>query len=223
MAVAFQAQGTSQTTSTPTTSMTFTKLTVASGSDRCLVVAIAFGGNPGAFTKKNWDDTGTPQDLTLIASAAASDNLGFVYLFGLVNPNVGNNTLALTWTNSIDFCCDAVSFTGVDQTGSATTFKNANNLVGNGTSPQAIEIVSPSGDMAVAGFAGSVVSFGVASVGTEVFADNTNVSAAMMYNAGVGYTSISIVLTTGGGTPMVIVGCDIAMAPTADMMPQILM
>jgi hypothetical protein len=221
MAVAFQAKGTSQTTSVAATSTTFTKLTVVSGSNLALVVAISFGGNPGAFTKKNWDDTGTPQALTQIGTATESDNLGFVYLFGLVNPTLGAKTLALTWTNSVDFCYDAVSVTGADQTGGATTFKNVNSFIGSPPSPATISITSPSGDMAVAGFATSSNGFVAISSGTLVYLDNTNISGAMVYNPGSGATACAVTLSSSA-LPLVIVGCDIAAAGAADvLMPQI--
>jgi hypothetical protein len=217
VAVAFQAKGTSQTTSVAATSTTFTKLTVASGSNLGLVVAICFGGNPGAFTKKNWDDTGTPQALTQIITATESDNLGFAYLFGLVNPTLGAKTLAITWTNSVDFCYDAVSFTGVDQTGGATTFKNAISVITSLTNAS-LSITSPSGDMGIAAFATSAGSFGSGGTGTDVFFDNTNISMDMRYLLGSGN---AVLTTASSASPTVGVGCDIAAAVADALAAQI--
>lgn len=216
MAVAFQAKGSSATTSVAATSTTFTKLTVASGSNLALLVGIVFGGDPGAFTVANWDNTGTPQALTQIGSASATDNLSKAYLFGLVNPTLGAKTLAFTWTNSVDFCYDAVSFTGVDQTGGATTFKNFNSAQ-TSTAPPSVAVTSPSGDMAAACFGTSAAAFATGGLGTEVYFDNTNVSASMRYLLGVGSTTLQ--QTASGNFPFIAVGCDLAAAVAAGLVP----
>lgn len=208
MAVAFQAQAVAATTSAGATSFTSTNLTVASGSNLALIVAISFNTDPGAFTKKNWDDTGTPQALTLISNAASSDAISRVYLFGLVNPNVGANTLALTWTNNVRFSSDVLSFTGVDQTGGTTTFKNANsNAVS--TANISVAVTSPSGDFAVAGFATFAGGFSTGGVGTEVYFNNLSLSSAMRYTTGIGSTTLQQNSTAAAA---VAVGCDIAAA-----------
>jgi hypothetical protein len=207
MAVAFDAKGTSDKTAGATTSLTFTNLTIGAVSNPALLVFVQFGGDPGAFTKQQWDSTGTPQTLTNIISAHETDSLAYAFLFGLAGPHTGNKTLALTWTNSIDYTIDAASFSGADQTGGATTFKNATSATGPST-PGTITVTSPAGDMAVASFASNNATWSTASAGTLIFADNTNVSGAATYLAGAGSTTMTV--NQGGADIWVAVGCDIA-------------
>lgn len=222
MAVAFNALGTART-SGATTSLTsdFTTLTIGSVSNPCVILAISFGANPGAFTKQQWDSTGTPITLTNIISANESDNLGYAFLFGApVGSNTGNKHLALTWTNSVDWACNAVSFSGVDQTGGATTFKNTatNTASGSGGNPYSITVTSPSGDMAVANFASNLLTWSTAATGTLIYSDNTNVSGAGIYLAGSGSTVLTMNSGGTGTDPTCAVGCDIAASGVADIL-----
>src|SRR5258708_7607822 len=122
MAVVFDAQGTTNAASgaTPVTSIDFTNLTVGTGSQRALVVPVLFSANVTSLTV-TWDNTGTPQPCTLIGAASDTGAQIFAKLYGLVNPTPGAKTLHLAWTTTSDVYVDAVSYTGVDQTGGATS------------------------------------------------------------------------------------------------------
>jgi hypothetical protein len=219
MAVAFDAKATSFTTSGATTSITggFTKLTIGSVTNPGLIVYIQFGANPGAFTTATWNGVA----LTNIISASSSDGLSFAYLFGLAGPATGNHTLAMSWTNSSDWLVDAVSFSGVNQTGGATTFKNTNSVQATLTSGAAepITITSPTGDMGVASYATSTGSYNTTSnTGTLVYSDNTNVSGAGIYLLGSGSSVMTMNTNAGISAPYIAVGCDIAAAGAADVL-----
>lgn len=128
----------------PITTTTFTNLTVGSGTNRALVAVITFDVDPGAFTAAKW---GT-QNLTQIVKNTGSD--GTAILFGLVNPTSGNQTFTFTWTTSAnDTYIDAISFTGVDQTGGATSFPNSTTASPSSTATPSITITSATGNYTV--------------------------------------------------------------------------
>lgn len=146
MSVAVDATGTaSKYTAGPATSATFANLTVGSISNGALVATITFDVDPGAFTVAKW---GT-QNLTLIIKSATNAT-GTSILFGLVAPSAGNQTLSFTWTNSVTDCyIDAMSFSGVDQTGGSTSFPNAVTSAPSSTSTPSITITSAAGNYTI--------------------------------------------------------------------------
>jgi hypothetical protein len=212
MAVAFDAKQTTDRTGTATTSFTHTNangvITVGSGTNRALLVFLQFGAVVSSVSV-TWDSGGTNQAMTNIVSATESDNLGQAYLFGLVAPTSGQKTLSVSWTTSASFTCGEASFTGADQTGGATTFKNTNTFVGNNPSPMTITVTTANGDMAVASFAANNCSFTSVSTGTDIYHDNTNVSGAAAYNAAVGASTV-VAYGANLANPCCIAACDIA-------------
>ena len=160
MAVGFDAKSTSPTaTTSPTrqTSHSHTNLTVGSGANRGLVFGFAWEDiNPGPITACNWDNGGTPQAMTAIVSPTAASDGTYVALYGLVNPTAGNKTLFISWTNSAELIACGIAFTGVDQTGGATTFAHATTNASTGAGSAAlpanptITITSATGNYTVA-------------------------------------------------------------------------
>jgi hypothetical protein len=140
VAVALDAKSEFSASKDGLTSTTDATFTVGAGSNRALVVALCTesvtGSAPTAPTCR-WDSTGTNQSMTLITTM--SDNRDThdckIFLFGLVAPTSGLKTLDISGCNAnTDFVFAYISFTGVDQTGGTTTFKNAiTNGVANGT------------------------------------------------------------------------------------------
>lgn len=125
MAVVVDAVGT-ETHTAPGTSATYTGITVGSGANRALVVAIVWGTGTGDPTGRSvtWDSGGTNQAMTEIVFRGTGGNTS-VGIYGLVAPTSGNKTLAVSWTVSNESFIGAISFTGVDQTGGATSFPNS--------------------------------------------------------------------------------------------------
>lgn len=154
MSVTFDAITTSSAhlSGSALTTLDNTSLTVGSGSNRALIALVTFSNQGVGSIAVNWDATGTPQALSLIKDLNSNATNGRALLFGLIGPTPGNKTLRLTYTNpgTSDSHLNAVSFTGVDQTGSTTTFYNA---VGNATavssSAPTITVTSATGDAAV--------------------------------------------------------------------------
>lgn len=147
MAVTRDANGTSATEATISPSDT-TKLTVGSGLNRALVVQITTQAS-NTVTAVAWDQTGTPQPLTVIKSQQNATSLRSADLWGLVNPTAGNKTLRVTWTGGGRVIINATSYIGVIQTGGTTTFPNSVAATGNSGTGSTGSITSTSGDITV--------------------------------------------------------------------------
>lgn len=193
-------------------------ITVGSGSNRALVALLQFDVDPGTVTV-TWDSGGTNQSMTLIEKLVNSGGTGCAILFGLVAPTSGEKKVLVSWANTItDNFFSAVSFTGVNQTGGATTFYNATSAQNSNTSGLTLTVTAATTDAAVCAWAGCNAS-GITTQ-TPIFNDHTNgqtINAAGAYNTGsasVGFT------TTGnqgfGGTA---VGCAIAEVSAAPQYP----
>jgi hypothetical protein len=125
MAVAFDATLTADVNGSGVLTIQSTTLTVGSGSNRALICLLNTGITAGATVAMHvtWNSTGaSPQAMSLIGTATSTDNTNVSRLVGLVNPASGNLTLLATWNGADGADMDAASFTGVDQTGGATSF-----------------------------------------------------------------------------------------------------
>jgi hypothetical protein len=190
MAVAFDAKGTADVYGASGTSLTFSNLTVGTGSNRCIVVTLVFFdiSTVPSLISCTWDSGGANQIMgqigatqTLVVSPTRQTMS--VALFGLVAPVSGKKTLAVSWVNSqADAFVDAVSFTGVNQTGGTTTFYNLTAATGTSGAPSVTVVSSQIGsavDVAVSNF--ELLS----PTQTVIFEDNGNgnfSSAGASYN-----------------------------------------
>jgi hypothetical protein len=200
-------------------------ITVGAGANRILVVGLQFGGLPGAITVCNWDSGGTPQAMTQIGTIQAeSDNLGSATLFALINPTAGAKNISVTWTNSVSWTIGLASFTGADQgsvAGTCINFVSGNPTTGtaaNDAYPHGgVAINSPVNDACVLFAASNNDSLnGSGTIGTKIYALNTNITGAGTFKLGAGAaTSIAVsrdAFTTNN--PACYVGCDIAAVGT---------
>lgn len=153
MAVAFDAKATAQGAFTAkATPADCTTLTIGSGANRALVALIGTGNTALTGVTCIWDPAGTNQAMTLIRSDIANVR-GVAYLYGLVAPTSGNKTIRFAWTGggTTDIVVDGVAWTGVDQTGGATSFPNgATAKSSTTTASAAVTITSATGDAAIA-------------------------------------------------------------------------
>jgi hypothetical protein len=120
MAIAFDVASTGDFTTTPTTPLTWSHTT--SGSDRILFI-----GASGDAISGGVDDVTTPTyngvSATFIAKVTATANR-FLYLWVLVAPASGSNTVSIgAATNHFLEAC-AVSYTGAAQTGQPDNFSS---------------------------------------------------------------------------------------------------
>ncbi len=206
MAVAFDANATADTTQNAVATITNGNLTIGSGSNRALIVQLSFSNQALSALTVKWDVAGANQSLTLIGTVNVSGARS--ELWGLINPASGNKIVTVNWTGSSDVCCNATAWTGVDQTGGATSFPNftsATNTTGN----PSLTITSAVGNatMAVATNLSSIS----APTQTQTFLDTTpsNISGAGSRAAGA--ATVTHGWTSGGGAWSE-AGCDIAAA-----------
>lgn len=133
------------------TSLDYTGITVASGTDTVLIFCCGFSNPSISGVTATWDNGGTNQSMTLIASQGATvfNNGPPVYVFGLLNPTTGNKTLHLSWTTSSEICGAALAYDGVDTSSFAAAFTNVNKA-GNTSANPTVVVTSATDDAAVA-------------------------------------------------------------------------
>lgn len=151
-AVGFNALGTASNFSSAT-SLNYTGLTIAAGSNLALVCTIGFEQNATSITL-TWDSGGTNQAMTSVNSQKENTWNRYIYIFGLLAPTTGNKTLAISWTTSSSGRVNCVAFDGVLQTSIATAFTDAVNANSNTANPSQA-ITTSSGDATVCGLMAS--------------------------------------------------------------------
>lgn len=232
MAVALDAKGNFSVSHDAVTSYTDTSFTVGSGANRALIVGLACesgtGNHPTAPTA-NWDSTGTNQSMTLIAASTmqlSSSSDFSLFLFGLVAPTSGNKTLSIASMNGSagsDSIVAMISFTGVDQTGGTTTFKNGNKG-NNSTTTISYAPTTVSGDAVVTVFG---TGFGGESFNQTVWANLAQTTLAAFnydgqYALAVG-TTTTMTMTQGGAATEVFSGVVLNQVATDTLMAQVFM
>lgn len=222
MAVAFDANSTAQSNVTATTTITHNNLTVGSGSNRALVVFLAFGGAsaiPASLTV-TWDSGGTNQACTAIAgttNTTAGLSAGTI-LYGLVAPTSGNKTLAVSWSGAQEAHCAALSVTGADQTGGATTFPNGTTSGATATS-STITVTSASGNLPCALAIQNIGNWSTNNQ-TLILNDNTGPNVGQQTQRAAGASTVTFTGGIGGGSfQYQTSGVDIAAAAAAGGSP----
>jgi hypothetical protein len=150
MSVTFGAVGSAvQFTSSTSFSSVFNIGTLTNGA---LVVGVGFGGtsvSANSVSTCTWNGVNVPS----ITGASGWDGggAGNLALLGLVSPANGSNTLAITLAGADSICLAFWSFSGVDQTGGATTFYNGQYSIGNGSqSSRTVAQATANGDATAA-------------------------------------------------------------------------
>jgi len=111
--------------------------TMPTGSNLYLVLACTVGNSASVVTMNNYP-TWNGSNMTLIGKTAnASSPYDASYLWGIVNPTTGAQTLAYGSNVSTDFTCMAISFAGVNQ---STPTTNYTGTTGNSTGDVSITI-----------------------------------------------------------------------------------
>lgn len=218
MAVAFDAKTATATACTPGTTLTITNLTVGSGSNRALGMMISWlSGTVPTVTACNWDDAGTPQAMTLVASTNSANGSSSMAtsIYGLVAPTSGNKNLKITWSSaSVEAHAVAISFTGVDQTNVATAFPNgvAVNKTTSTASPASTgAITSATGNMVISGFCDNAAFHNSVS-GTEIVRDDSGPNFGVAYSYASGAATVTQTCTLSGSAIWAAFGCDILAA-----------
>lgn len=213
MAATLDANATADVTGDGVTSITSSNLTVGVGSNRALVVQLAFSLKTLSALAVTWDNGGTNQACAVIPNAAANGAgaVARAEMWGLVAPTSGAKQLRAAWTGSSDVVVNGVAWTGVDQTGGATSFPHGTSAIGTSNAPT-VTVTSATGNATMATTAMDVSTYSAESQ-TQTFRDNTpaTISAAGSRAAGAatvahGFTSLS------GASKWVVVGTDILAA-----------
>jgi hypothetical protein len=184
------------------TSATYTGITIAAGSNRALVVTISWDGpatTPTAMSM-TWDSGGTNQAMTRIVTSDPGGHTGTQSeLWGLVNPVVGNKTLAMSWTSAAHGFISSIAFNGVDQTGGATSFPNSTSS----TSAMTLTVTSATSDFVVCCCGTGA---GMSPTGTIIFTDGVSGSTI---NAYANYDNGAASVVIGGVGAGAIVATDV--------------
>lgn len=194
MAVAFDAQSSSDTTANAATSFSdSTKLTVGAGANRALLVLIAWSTAAAPTgVSITWDG----QPLTLISgTSVANGTAGNVALYGLIAPNSGTKTLAGSWTGAREFYVSGIAYTGVNQTSVAVAFPHGTTGSSN-TATSTVTVTSAVGN-AVAAVHTSNGSFSAVN-NTQVFLDNVSASISGAGNRAAGAATVTLTGTQTG-------------------------
>lgn len=152
MAVALNSQSSAATNSgTGQTAADHANLTVGAALSNSAIGVIAiFDTLTVSNAAFHWDSAGTNQLLTNLGSKAAASGAGVIVLAGGVAPTAGNKNLHATWTGSAEITLFILCFTGVDQTGGATSFPNFLGAAATSAAPT-VTITSASGDAVFGG------------------------------------------------------------------------
>jgi hypothetical protein len=166
---------------TSNTTFSFTNVTVAAGTNLALTVVILFdapGSNSPAVTSMTWDAAGANQAMvrTNVGSGVAIS--GNVEIWTLINPTAGvNKTISIAVSPTSALYTQACVWTGVDQTGGATSFPHST-FAGGATT---VTIASATGNVVIAGATSGVVPTGV--MGTTLVSDTSSGTIFNIYSS----------------------------------------
>lgn len=207
--VALDATGTKAKSTTGLTTYDFTGMTVGTGN--ALIVTVTYGDVNVTGMTASWDNGGTPQSMTLLASQDQVFNVGTTAIFGLRSPTAGNKTLRLNWTGSAQVFVDAISFTGVNVTSDATAFPVAGrtaSVIGPTTSPS-LDVTSATNHMTVCATTNQGNNYSAATQ-TSMFIDNTGASINCAAAYASGAATVSFGWTSSASEKSAMVGVDVS-------------
>lgn len=215
MAVAFDANATGDDTANGVTSINHAKLTVGAGANRALVVQITWSAVVTSPSLR-WDSAGTNQAMAAIPSAGVT-NTNRAELWGLVAPTSGANNLAVSWTTARDVYVNAVAWTGVDQTGGATSFPHGATNTGASGVTASVSVTSAVGNavMGVHVTPASAVSVN----NTQTFLDSVAAGISAGGNRAAGAASVSMTATWNTSQIWASAGTDILAAVASGQVP----
>jgi hypothetical protein len=154
-----------------------------------------------------------------IVAANATGTVCRAELWGLIAPTSGNKTLNAAWTGASDICVQAVSWSGVDQTGGATSFAHSTSATGSttgGPSTHNTITITSAVNNATMDAASGIATFNSAGQ-TSTYIDNTptNISGAASRAAGAATVTHTWNCTSTPADPWVSVGVDIVASGAA--------
>lgn len=217
MAVTVDATAAAVTQGTGVATASSTNLTVTA-SATALLVWLEFAQNIPTGLTVRWDNTGTPQAMTLVASATNSGGTTYCALYGLLAPTSGAKTLNATWTGNAAFAMMSISFRGTDTSSIANAFKNANSNTGTSASAT-VTGTSATGNINVAGCCNTTQNMSslAATGSTSVFVDNSH--AATSGARATGAASVAWTGTVAASAAWAIACIDVSVPATVTQTP----
>ena len=119
--------------------------TIAANSNRVLI-AVLTSNTASTISAFTWNTT---ENLTLIGTANVTAGVGYVYVYGLINPTSGNHSLSCSFSGSSIVNLVGISFYNADQ---VTGWQNNGSDVATGT-PASSTVTSANGNYVVVGSA----------------------------------------------------------------------
>ena len=123
------------------TSLGLTTLDVGVGANECLIAGLVLSNQGATDIALRWNGTG----MTPVTSSPLPGTSGVVFVYRLIAPDVGRQTLTADWTGESDAILGAVSFAGADQ---AECVHSVSTARGTSTMP-AVAVPSAPGHMTV--------------------------------------------------------------------------
>ena len=208
-AVAFDAKGTADCTST-TATVTCSTLTIgAGGSNYALVAYVSYANNslPTSVTA-TWNGTSMTRIGTLQYSSTLSIGTA---VFCLPAPTSGSHPLVITINGTIaspEVHTIGASFTGADQT---TPCKNATTLTDFSGTTGTLTVTSATGDIATGSWTQNFTTINTMS-GTIIVTDDSGPNTGMYANYAPGAATVALTATANGSASWQGTGIDIAAA-----------
>jgi hypothetical protein len=214
--VAFDAKSSTDLSATAGTSMSSAaNISVGSGSNRALVVCVLWDVQTISGVSVTWNGAALSQVAGAVANSGSTH--GRAAIFAMVNPASGSNTLSASWTTSSDAYMYAVSYTGVDQTGGATSFPHGTSATGTiaagGSGNSSVSVTSATNNAVQACHSHDQGNIGTTNQ-TQLFVDNALTTDAAA-NRAAGAASVSMTAAESGSgltDNWVAVGTDILAA-----------
>jgi hypothetical protein len=212
MAVAIDANPNASNQLTGGTLNDYAGFTMGTGVSNPALVALVAWDNTGGITVSSvqWDIAGTPQALTLIPGTSASNGQNSSALYGRVGTiTAGNKTCRLTLSASGNSYISLISFSGVDQTGGATSFPHGTANTGSSTSPSTGAITSATGNAVVG--AGCELSAGsITPSNTQVYVNTGGGTVNGWGNEAAGASTVTLTATLSPTSTWCYSGTDVA-------------
>src|SRR5882672_3844427 len=200
------------------TTLNYTGLTMGTGVSNPALVALISWDNTGSPTisSVNWDATGTPQTLTLIAGTLATNGNNSSALYGRVGTiTAGAKTLRVVFSASTNAYLASISFSGVNQTGGATSFPHGTTATGSSTSASTGAITSAIGNAVVGVGCDSSAGTTVTPSNTTVYENHTGATVNGWGNEAAGASTVTLTCALSPTTVWCYSGTDVAAAGAA--------
>lgn len=203
MAVTVNATASADQTGASSTSFTFNNLTIVSGANRALFVNICFNTTAPSSIILTWNGVTVPE-----IDHAFSTVSKITRIYGLLNPDIGNNVLSASWTGAGEYVVDAIAFNGVTQTSLGAAFLTQGS---NGTGTSASQtFTGTAGNMVINTY--EINATTVASVDHTSLYIDSSASGAGACNYANASTNISLGATFNSSQAWGMIGAEIVAA-----------